>query len=282
MTMSSSNNSNKNGDGINNFPEALLPSSTSSEASTTTAAITILGYGALLSKESSKLTFPNLTNFRYVKIQGYRRVFRHPHLFLLKQDGVFDDHDLTETLELASLSAEKVEDGDAECSFIAAAFDVPTLTDEERRAFVAREPEYYITKVEYYDINDDEICLGDNGIICLASTDENLSKDLLQIVSETAAKAGEKAEASSSFQNTVWNWTKDSGLLPARIYLRHCLLSVEKTMAENPIAYESFLKDTYLIDRETTIKQYLDFPGVYDKIMYQSKPPEHLVSRYSG
>ena len=51
----------------------------------TTITTTIIGYGALLSERSSRLTFPNLVNFRYVKIKGYRRVFRHPHLFLLKQ-----------------------------------------------------------------------------------------------------------------------------------------------------------------------------------------------------
>ena len=246
---------------------------------------TVLGYGALLSEESSRLTFPDLINFRLVRVKGYRRIFRHPHLFLLKQ-GVVDP---TTTLEIASLSAEKVDDDESSCSFIAAAFDIPSslFTNQQRQAFIDREPEYYITTVKYYDVNDDTICLGDNGVICLANEDSAVPKEISDIA-KTAAS--ESTLGDSKFQNTVWNWTEDSNLLPARIYLRHCLLSVQKAAAsEYPstssndinIAAESFLNDTYLIDRQTTLREYLNRPGVHDKIM-NSRPPEHLVSRYSG
>jgi hypothetical protein len=43
-------------------------------------------------------------------------------------------------------------------------------------------------------------------------------------------------------------------------------------------AYESFLDCTYLADRVTTIRQYLqDHPEIMDEL-----PPPELVGRYSG
>ena len=54
---------------------------------------TILAYGALLSERSSRLTFPDLTNFRLVRVRGLRRVFSHPHVFLIAQN-VIDPSDL--------------------------------------------------------------------------------------------------------------------------------------------------------------------------------------------
>ena len=71
------------------------------KALTVTNPVTILGYGALLSEESARLTFPHLSNFRLVQLQGFRRVFSHPHLFLIAQDLV----DPAVTLQIASLSA---------------------------------------------------------------------------------------------------------------------------------------------------------------------------------
>ena len=38
---------------------------------------TILGFGSLLSEQSSRTTFPLLENFRLVRVAGYRRVFAH-------------------------------------------------------------------------------------------------------------------------------------------------------------------------------------------------------------
>ena len=48
-------------------------------------ALTFLAYGALLSERSARLTFPQLRNFRLARVQGYRRVFAHPHFFLISQ-----------------------------------------------------------------------------------------------------------------------------------------------------------------------------------------------------
>ena len=38
------------------------------------AQTTILGFGSLLSEQSSRLTFPDLENFRLVRVPNYRRL----------------------------------------------------------------------------------------------------------------------------------------------------------------------------------------------------------------
>ena len=42
------------------------------------AQTTILGFGSLLSEQSSRLTFPDLENFRLVRVPNYRRLMQHP------------------------------------------------------------------------------------------------------------------------------------------------------------------------------------------------------------
>ena len=233
------------------FPDALHPSE-----------VTILGYGALLSETSSRLTFPALSNFRYVRVKGMRRVFAHPHLFLLRE-GITDPE---QTLKLASLSVEPTNDDNV--SFIATAFEV-SLDDEQRQKFVNREKGYRIVTTTYESIttnNDDHsnpTCekSGGEGIICIASDDSKLDFEV---------------PASIKNKGGVWHWSKTSGLLPANIYLRHCILSL-KPIGGPP--YDSFLHETYLADRETTLAEYLE--ENCDEVM-SSHPPTHLTNRFGG
>lgn len=244
----------------------LLPNALKASSSSSGEVFTLLGYGALLSESSSRLTFPELTNFRHVRVKNHRRVFAHPHLFLIREGLV----DPMSNLHLTTLSAEPSEDS----SFVAAAFDV-VMTDEQRVDFIKREPEYAITSTPFYRINcndnDGSNKTSDepigNGIICLASKDCDLRDDmdhLHAISTQLQDKGG------------IWHWPQDSGLLPANIYLRHCLLAVQKA---GGAAYESFLEDTYLVDRTTTLKEYLVENA--DMVM-ASRPPPHLAARFGG
>lgn len=107
--------------------------------------ITILGLGSLLSERSARVTFPTLSNFRLVRVPGYRRIFAHtPSIFV--QRGIAN----TVTLEMASLSAEPV----ADCSYVATAFEV----DDEGRgmdAFREREEEFDLRMVHYTALDGD-------------------------------------------------------------------------------------------------------------------------------
>jgi len=191
-------------------------------------------------------------NFRHVRIRGKRRVFAHPHLFLIGEGVV----DFPNTLKAASLSAEPAP---PDISFVAAAFEVD-LDDSQREAFIRREPEYKIDTTQFYSLDDENgsEALGE-GVICLASTDA----DIEMIRKPDSVKS-------------VWNWAPDSGLLPLSLYLRHCLLAVEK-VGGSPL--ESFLEDTYLVDRQTTLAKYLK---EHKEEVMNSLPPPYLKDRFSG
>lgn len=235
--------------------------------------VTVLGYGALLSESSSRLTFPNLNNFRHVRVKGIIRVFGHPHVFLLKE-GVVSYPD---TLKIASLSAEPAPDNNAaplsssssSSTFVVAAFDV-VMDDLQRRAFMEREGEYKIETVKFYalerddddDDGDDDKVIGE-GIICLSSKDSDMT-DLVM---------NNKLPRTI---DSVWHWSHDSGILPLNMYLRHCLLAVEKA---GGAARESFLKETFLADRRTTLADYLQ---LHEEEVMNSTPPAYLEKRFNG
>lgn len=71
--------------------------------------------------------------------------------------------------------------------------------------------------------------------------------------------------------SSVWR----SDVLPCRVYLRHCVLAAQGLCQE---AYASFLDGTYLADRHTTVRQWLErHPEIMDEL-----PPPDLLGRYSG
>ena len=228
------------------FPAALIPER-----------VTILAYGALLSESSSRLTFPALSNFRLVRVSGWRRLFGMSHLFLASQ-GVADP---SRTLRLAALSVEPAEGS----SFIAAAYEVE-LDDAQRASFLEREKGYEITRAPFRELRTADGVAGSDGtagrgVICSASSDDKLPTEL---------------SVPASLPH-VWDWGRESGLLPADVYLRHCLLAIGKI---GGAAEHSFLHDTLLVDRTTTLASYLE-GGVLEEVM-AVQPPERMVARFGG
>lgn len=68
-------------------------------------------------------------------------------------------------------------------------------------------------------------------------------------------------------------WRDD--VLPCRVYLRHCVLAARSL---SPAAAHSFLHETYLADRQTTVAAYLESrPEILEEL-----PPLELINRYSG
>lgn len=225
--------------------------------------VTVLGFGSLMSEKSSRTTFPDLINFRLGRVPNYRRTFAHPSTIFFKHNIHCMD-----TLQIASLSAE-YSPGD---SFICAVFEVPsdgiledvdTDTAAPSEAFLKREASYDIQYVNYNEMNGKRR----KGILCLASTDE-----------EYINKWGyERFHSNCKYwgKPSIWNWEYDSGLRPNSVYLRHCLIAAKRMGRE---CLDSLLDDTFLVDRETTIREYLDeHPEVWN-----SKPPAKLSLRYGG
>ena len=253
---------------------------------TMTNQMTILGFGSLLSESSSRLTFPTLTNFRVGRVPNYRRVFAHPA-------SIFFQRNIANvgTMEMSSLSVEPCDGASLVCSI----FEVPTegLVEEElskddwngsndehclclSQAFREREEEFDIKLVPYEEIADyREECSRYQmpsekvkmGVLCTRSTDEAYITKWGQDHFDLHYK--------KFGIDTIWNFSKDSGLRPCAVYLRHCVLAAQSMGDE---CYNSFLDETFLVDRTTTVREYLQqYPDTLNTL-----PPPELASRYGG
>jgi hypothetical protein len=225
--------------------------------------ITILGFGSLLSERSSRSTFPDLGNFRLGRVQHYRRVFGHPASIFF-QRGIAN----LETLEMSSLVAEYT--GRPEDSFICSVFEVPNKDMIQdgipSRTFLEREEEFDIISVPYLDLSTG-MENKQGGILCTKSSDEKY-----------ISRWGKERFETNYLQygiDTIWGWNERSGILPCAVYLRHCTLAA-KSMGID--CYNSFLDDTFLVDRKTTIRAYLTSrPDIMTNY-----PPQELAIRYGG
>lgn len=230
--------------------------------------ITILGFGSLLSEQSSRMTFPDLQNFRLGRVPNYRRVFGHPASIFF-QRGIAN----LETKEISSLSAEPCP---GHAGFVCSIFEVPNYSDDmmsangvPSQAFLEREEEFNIvSNVPYYSLEDTsaEVVQG-TGILCTSSDDETyLSRWGTDHFQKHYGQYG---------VDTIWGWQRNSGLRPCAVYLRHCYLAAQ-SMGE--VCFDSFLDETYLVDRETKLRDYI---SAHPQVL-ETQPPPELVERYSG
>lgn len=225
---------------------------------------TILGFGSLLSITSSRLTFPNLKNFRPVRVKDMRRVFSHPA-------GIFFERGIADlgAKTMASLSTEQHPGS----SFLAVAFEVEDVSTE---AFLIREEEFDFRLAEYEEIGsrEDETVRHSpvetkRGMLCTRSTDEVYLK-----------RWGEERFRDRYERHgitTIWDWSvPESGIKPCSIYLRHCYLAASAFHGVDMLT--SFLDETVLVDRKTTVRTYMELnPWILDLV-----PPASLIGRYSG
>lgn len=214
------------------------------------------------------MTFPDLTDFRLVRVPNYRRVFGHPTSIFF-QRGIAD----LESKQMSSLSAEYCEGFPG---FIASVFEVPNHngammkeTGVPSEAFLEREEEFDIISVPYYELSEDPQQQKKQkwGLLCARSTDDTY---LLRWSKERFDNHFTKYGI-----DTIWNWKPDSGLRPCAVYLRHCYLAA-KGMGDE--CFASFLDETFLVDRTTTVRQYIE---QYPHVLEQEPPPD-LAERYCG
>ena len=208
------------------------------------------------------MTFPDLENFRLGRVSGYRRVFGHPASIFF-QRGIAN----FETKEMSSLSAEPC---DKSPGFVCSIFEVPSkdmMTDGvPSRAFLEREEEFNIVpRVKYVSLDSSKE--SGEGILCTSSDDATyLSRWGKDHFHQQYGQYG---------IDSIWGWKHDSGLRPCAVYLRHCYLAA-RAMGDE--CFDSFLDETFLVDRETTLRAYISkYPEVLD-----TEPPPELVGRYSG
>mmetsp|Transcript_4727 Transcript_4727/g.10404 ORF Transcript_4727/g.10404 Transcript_4727/m.10404 type:complete len:417 (-) Transcript_4727:113-1363(-) len=120
-----------------------------------------------------------------------------------------------------------------------------------------------------------------SGIICRRSTDE-------AYLSQWGKDHFQKQYLDYGVK-TIWGWDENSGLRPCPVYLRHCVLAswnsdnvgCEWSSVDDEnggMCYNSFLDETFLVDRKTTVREYLK---QFREIM-TLEPPEELKERYGG
>ena len=218
--------------------------------------VTILGFGSLLSERSTKTTFPDATNFRLVVVNGYRRSFAHPAAIFFKR-GIAD----LEKLRCASLSAEECEGA----SFIGTAFEA---TDIGMDAFREREEEFRLEFIPFSPLMQETSSSSPAlGLACLRWTDE-------EYIAHWGQERFERDYLAVGVE-TIWGWAPDSCLEPCHPYLRHCVLAATKL---GSICLDSFLDQTFLVDRTTPLRRYLEY---HPEVMSTLPPPE-LAERYGG
>lgn len=294
-----------------NTPEEPQVASTSPLQTFT---VTILGFGSLLSEKSARTTFPNLQNFRLGKVLNYRRVFGHPASIFFQRN--IANMDTLEISSLCAEPCTSTTSSDSSSvsssSFVCSVFDVSntngefmrecivrkhdhsnenvTYKEEEEEegdvvmmpslAYLEREEEFNIVMAPYIELSTpSSLAINDHsdgkkntniikkGLLCTKSTDENYIQRWGQDrFNENYGKYN---------IHTIWNWKYDSGLRPCAPYLRHCVLAAKRQGEE---CYNSFLDETFLVDRVTTIRAYLErYPKVMDTL-----PPPELAERYGG
>ncbi|XP_024544955.1 uncharacterized protein LOC9644560 [Selaginella moellendorffii] len=216
--------------------------------------VSICGFGSLLSEKSARSTFPRLLNFRPGVVKNFRRIFAHIAPIFLER-GIAN----VETKEMSSLSVEP-------CigeSIVVTVFEISLL---EVPAFIQREHEFRFLEVAVVNSSEENAIHLCKAVICAKYSDE----EYLSIRCQGNKDVFYERYGKHGIQQI---WRDD--ILPCRLYLRHCVLAA-KNLGQD--AFESFLDHTYLGDRRTRIREYLD---AHPDIM-KEQPPEHLRDRYGG
>lgn len=230
---------------------------------------TIVGFGSLIAEASARATFPNLKNFRIIRVLGYRRVFGHSpsvmverglairgswHQSCLSAEPVFLNDDNEEASRIKKL--------DMSVGFLAVCFEVGANDVASAvkgivgiggrlwcgEALMKREEEFNFNIVCCQKVLKDGSYDGHSfpGLMCVASTDEEfVSRWGESVFKEKLSKTGLRA---------IWDWPLESALKPCSVYTNHCYLAAQSL--GSPML-DSFLDETYLVDRQTTVRTYL-------------------------
>eukprot|EP00397_Hematodinium_sp_SG-2012_P060428 GEMP01078672.1.p1 GENE.GEMP01078672.1~~GEMP01078672.1.p1 ORF type:complete len:145 (+),score=40.69 GEMP01078672.1:440-874(+) len=137
------------------------------------------------------------------------------------------------------------------------------IHDAQYKNLDAREAEYNLVLADFTEL-DGRV---GQGVVCLPSSDEDYLRRF-------GPEEFEKNYGRHGIK-TLWGYAEDSGILPCTVYLRHCVLAARSNGED---CERNFLDTTFLIDRSTTIRQYLEqHPEVMDAVV-----PACVSERYNG
>jgi hypothetical protein len=252
--------------------------------------VRIVGFGSLLARSSAERSFPQLKDWRVVRIPAAVRVFGHAAPVFFSR-GIASPGP---PYEFASLCAEPCADGEGRMRpnpepklgttpqfrlsveaaaatiqagryMCATAFYVPP---ESMHEFRRREPEFTYVVVQPYATGDDSQS-GQPAVMCGRGSDDLLRRRLGR-GSAAAAESWESMVLSHGI-STLWHHDPHE-LLPCRDYLRLCVLAAEMLGVR-----DNFLDTTFLADRQVTIRQHLQA----NPALMATPPPDHVRTFYT-
>ncbi|MEM6810835.1 MAG: hypothetical protein AAF549_00020 [Pseudomonadota bacterium] len=195
--------------------------------------IQIIGLGSLLSEESARNTCPDLRNFRFAKLRGYKRIFNKTDSTLALNEQI-PPH----SKKYACLSA--IPDQSIREMFVSV-FDIPQT---EWDYFLYREFEYRIEPIAFYELGSEKI---DKAYACLG--DFKSDQECFEYISGNEIRKKRLNEFRQKYTGPMWRYDIE----PNPVYLYRCLNILEK---DKPEFLDNFL-DTTFTGAGHSIRSYL-------------------------
>ena len=193
----------------------------------------VIGYASLLSPISIRRLFPNVGNMIPVRIPGHARCFN----------------------SYGTLSIKKglVKKGDKEVASAAAILRPGSMIYALVFQLDKTDFETYRRHEFRYDLQEIEVFSRDTGkplraIICYEGADHRIDTTLVGVADIYALYAQHEVQS-------FWNRPD----LPAKTYLEHCLAAAREL---GPDYVGNFLDTSFLHDRETSVRTYLEAKGI--------------------
>ncbi len=187
---------------------------------------TIIGIATLLDENSARKTCPGLKSFRFAELPGYCRIFN-------KVDPFFEEE---ETKKIANVSIMPRR----ESKLIVSVFNISQL---EWPQFIAREFEYKIEKIPFWDIESEKTSYGYG---CLSQSEE----EFIQSCEKCNIRQEKLKQFRQKYEGRMWQ----NDILPNDQYIKRCL-DITANLGKKYI--DNFLDHTYLADKKTTIREHL-------------------------
>lgn len=195
--------------------------------------IVIIGLGSLMCEKSARKTCPDLRNFHYVKLTGYKRIFNKTDSFLVRRGNITED-----TTACACLSI--VPDPEIK-NMTVSSFEIPI---KDWPALVYREFEYRLSYVPYLTFDGN---IG-TGIACFGDYKDDNECAIAMRVDPFRLQRWE--EFQSLYKGPMWRYD----LEPEPEYLKQCI----KTVTNLGLDYlENFITTTF-VGNGQSIKSYLE------------------------
>lgn len=193
----------------------------------------VIGYASLLSPISIRYLFPNVGNITRVKIPGHARCFN--------------------SFGTLSIKASLAQKGDKELAHASAIIRPSSMIYALAFELDKTDFETYLRHEFRYDLREIEVFSREMGkplkaIICYEGADHLIDTSLVGVADIYALYAQYEVQS-------FWNRPD----LPAKTYLEHCVAAARE-LGEDYAA--NFLDTSFIHDRETTLRTYLEGRGV--------------------